>query len=237
MDKNSNAYTFIFAIIMVTLIAGLLAFTATSLKPLQEKNVKAEKMQKILSTIGVEVSRDEADASFSKYIKQQLSLKADGTVDAASDAFALSLKKEVKKDDAEQRFPLYVAEKDGKTFYVVPLYGAGLWDAIWGYVALDGDKNTIIGANFDHKGETPGLGAEITTDWFQAQFAGKTLLKDTNSGFTASNFVSVKAIKGGAKPGDAHGVDAISGGTITSDGVSDMVQERLARYLPYFKNN
>ncbi|MFC2127667.1 NADH:ubiquinone reductase (Na(+)-transporting) subunit C [Bacteroidota bacterium] len=236
MDKNSNAYTFIFAIIMVTLIAGLLAFTAESLKPLQEKNVKAEKMQKILSTIGVEVSRDEADASFSKYIKQQLALKADGSVDADVDAFALSLKKELKKGDA-QRFPLYVAQKEGKTFYVVPLYGAGLWDAIWGYVALDGDKNTIIGANFGHKGETPGLGAEITTDWFQAQFAGKSLLKDAAAGFEANNFVSVKVVKGGAKVGDAHGVDAISGGTITSDGVSIMLQERLARYLPYFKNN
>jgi len=236
MDKNSNAYTFIFAIIMVTIIAGVLAFTAETLKPLQEKNVKAEKMQKILSTIGVEVSRDEADVSFGKYIKQQLALKADGTVDADSDAFALSLKKEVKKGEA-QRFPLYVAEKDGKTFYVIPLYGAGLWDAIWGYVALDGDKNTIIGANFDHKGETPGLGAEITTDWFQAQFAGKSLLKDATAGFEGNNFVSVKVIKGGAKTGDDHGVDGISGGTITSDGVSDMLQERLARYLPYFKNN
>lgn len=238
MDKNSNAYTFIFAVIMVTVIAGVLAFTATSLKPLQEKNVKAEKMQNILGTIGVsDVSRDDAEVEFNKYIKQQLALKADGTVDPEANAFTLSLKKEIKKDDSEQRFPLYIAEKDGKTFYVVPLYGAGLWDAIWGYVALDGDKNTIIGANFGHKGETPGLGAEITTDWFQAQFAGKTLLKDAGAGFTADNFVSVKAIKGGAKTGDAHGVDAISGGTITSDGVSNMVQERLARYLPYFKNN
>ena len=147
------------------------------------------------------------------------------------------MKKEVKKQPVDQRFPLYVAEKGGKTFYVIPLYGAGLWDAIWGYIALDEDKNTIIGANFDHKAETPGLGAEITTDWFQAQFQGKTLLNDLNAGYVADNFVSVKAIKGGAKAGDAHGVDAISGGTITSDGVSDMVQERLARYLPYFKNN
>ena len=97
MDKNSNSYTFIFAIIMVTLIAGLLAFTATSLKPLQDKNVKAEKMQKILSTIGVEVSRDEAQASFDTYIKQQLALKDDGTVDTEVSAFNLSLKKELKK--------------------------------------------------------------------------------------------------------------------------------------------
>lgn len=238
MDKNSNAYTFIFAIIMVTVIAGVLAFTATSLKPLQEKNVKAEKMQNILGTIGVtDVSRDDAEVEYNKYIKQELALKADGTVDEDAVAFTLNLKKEVKKSDEDQRFPLYIAEKDGKTFYVVPLYGAGLWDAIWGYVALDGDKNTIIGANFGHKGETPGLGAEITTDWFQAQFAGKTLLKDANAGFTTDNFVSVKTVKGGAKTGDAHGVDAISGGTITSDGVSNMVQERLARYLPYFKNN
>ena len=137
----------------------------------------------------------------------------------------------------QQRFPLYVAEKEGKTFYVIPLYGAGLWDAIWGYVALDGDKNTIVGANFDHKGETPGLGAEITTDWFQAQFAGKSLLKDANADFSTSNFASVIVVKGGAKAGDVHGVDGISGGTITSDGVSDMLEERLARYLPYFKNN
>ncbi len=238
MDKNSNAYTFIFAIIMVTVIAGLLAFTATSLKPLQDKNVKAEKMQNILGTIGVtDVSRDNAEEEFNKYIKQQLALKADGTVDTEVNAFTLSLKKEVKKSTEDQRFPLYVAEKDGKTFYVVPLYGAGLWDAIWGYVALDSDKNTILGANFGHKGETPGLGAEITTDWFQAQFKGKTLLKDGATGFTADNFVSVKAIKGGAQSGDAHGVDAISGGTITSDGVSKMIEERLARYLPYFKNN
>lgn len=238
MDKNSNAYTFIFAIIMVTVIAGVLAFTATSLKPLQEKNVKAEKMQNILGTIGVNgVSRDDAEVEYNKYVKQQLALKVDGTIDTEVKAFDLSLKKEVKKDDNEQRFPLYIAEKDGKTFYVVPLYGAGLWDAIWGYVALGSDKNTIIGANFGHKGETPGLGAEITTDWFQAEFSGKTLLADASAGFTIDNFVSVKTVKGGAKTGDAHGVDGISGGTITSDGVSDMMYERLARYLPYFKNN
>ena len=231
MNKNSNAYTFIFAIIIVTIIAGALAFTATSLKPAQEANVKAEKMQKILSTIGVEVDRTEAEANFNKYITGQLSLKEDGTVDTGVSAFNIGLKNEVKKSVSEQRYPLYVAEKDGAKFYVVPLYGAGLWDAIWGYIALGADKNTIVGANFDHKGETPGLGAEITTGWFQAQFKGKTILDDAN------NFVSVTAVKGGAKTGDLHGVDAISGGTITSNGVSDMLSERLAHYLPYFKNN
>lgn len=232
MNKNSNAYTFIFAIIIVTIIAGVLAFTATSLKPLQDTNVKAEKMQNILGTIGVtDVSREEAEVEFNKYIKEQLALTNDGKVDEKTNAFKIGLKNEVKKDANNQRYPLYVAEKDGEKFYIVPLYGSGLWDAIWGYVALASDKNTIVGANFDHKGETPGLGAEITTDWFQAQFTGKKILDESN------NFVSVTAVKGGAKVGDDHGVDAISGGTITSDGVSKMIRERLSHYLPYFKNN
>jgi len=232
MNKNSNAYTFIFAIIIVTIIAGLLAFTATSLKPLQDTNVKAEKMQNILGTIGVTgVSREQAEVEFNKYIKEQLALTNDGKIDETTNAFKIGLKNEVKKSDENQRYPLYKAQKDGETYYIVPLYGAGLWDAIWGYVALASDKNTIVGANFDHKGETPGLGAEITTDWFQAQFTGKKIIDESN------NFVSVTAIKGGAKVGDDHGVDAVSGGTITSDGVSAMISERLSHYLPYFKNN
>lgn len=232
MNKNSNAYTFIFAIIIVTVIAGLLAFTATSLKPLQAANVEAEKMQNILSTIGVDVaSRDDAQENFNKYIKDQLSLTFEGEVDKETNAFTIGLKNEIKKQVKDQRYPLYIAEKEGKKYYIVPLYGAGLWDAIWGYIALDEDKNTIVGASYDHKGETPGLGAEINTAWFENQYQGKKILDNSNE------FVSVVAIKGGAKEGDEHGVDAISGGTITSNGVTAMIEERLSRYLPYFKKN
>ncbi|MGY5351900.1 NADH:ubiquinone reductase (Na(+)-transporting) subunit C [Wenyingzhuangia sp. IMCC45533] len=232
MKKNSNAYTFIFAIVIVTVIAGLLAFTATNLKPLQAANVEAEKMQNILSTIGVDVeSRDDAQDNFNKYIKEQLSLTSEGEIDKGTDAFTIGLKNEIKKPVKDQRFPLYIAEKEGKKYYIVPLHGAGLWDAIWGYIALDEDKNTIIGASYDHKGETPGLGAEINTEWFQDQYEGKKILDKSNE------FVSVVAIKGGAKEGDEHGVDAISGGTITSNGVTAMIEERLEHYLPYFKNN
>ena len=231
MDKNSNAYTFIFAIIMVVIIAAGLAFTATTLKPMQAKNVKNEKMQNILSTIGVDVARDDASDKFGEYIQSELALNNDGSVAEDIDAFSLDLKKELKKPSDEQHYPVYVAEKDGKKYYVIPLYGAGLWDAIWGYIALDNDRNTIVGASFDHKGETPGLGAEINQYWFEDQFIGKTIFDESN------NFVSVKAVKGGAPQGDMHGVDGISGGTITSDGVSDMISERLEHYLPYFKNN
>ena len=231
MDRNSNAYTFIFAIIMVVIVAAGLAFTATTLKPLQAENVRKEKMQNILSTIGIDVSRDEASAEFEEYVKEQLALKSDGSVNAEVEAFRVELGKELKKSPDEQSFPMYVAEKDGKNFYIIPLYGAGLWDAIWGYIALDDDKNTIVGASFDHKGETPGLGAEINQSWYEDQYIGKTIFNENG------DFVSVKAIKGGAPVGDKHDVDGISGGTITSDGVTNMVEERLKNYLPYLKNN
>ena len=231
MDRNSNLYTFIFAVILVVGVAAALAFTATTLKPLQAENVKKEKMQNILSTIGVNVSRDEAGVQFMDFVKEELALNSDGSVNENVDAFKIELMKETKRPKEEQAFPLYIAEKDGKKFYVIPLFGAGLWKEIWGYIALDDDKNTIVGASFDHAGETAGLGAEINQSWYEDQYIGKTIFDENN------NFVSVKAVKGGAKSGDMHGVDAISGGTITSDGVTDMVTERLENYLPYFKNN
>jgi len=230
MNRNSNAYTFIFAIILVVIVATLLAFVSESTKEKRANNVKLEKMQNILSTIGVDVSREEAGKVFKEYVKQELSLKEDGTVDTTIDAFKINLSHELKKPANQQRFPIYITEKEGKKFYVIPLHGAGLWDAIWGYMSLEEDKNTIVGASFDHAGETPGLGAEINQSWFEDQFKGEQIME-------GSKFVSVKVVKGGVPTSDLHGVDAISGGTITSDGVSDMIEERLERYLPYFKNN
>jgi len=230
MNRNSNAYTFLFAIILVVIVASLLAFVSESTKEKRAMNIKLEKMQNILSTIGVDVSREEAGKVFKDYVKQELSLKADGSIDANVNAFEINLKHETKKPVNEQRFPIYVTEKDGKKNYVIPLFGAGLWDSIWGYISLADDENTVIGASFDHKGETPGLGAEINQSWFEDQFKGEQIME-------GSKFVSVKVVKGGTPASDKHGVDGISGGTITSDGVSLMIEERLQRYLAYFKNN
>ena len=188
--------------------------------------------------MNIEVDKTVIDKAFNQYIKQQLSLKYDGTVDETVDAFTLDLKKELKKPIKEQRFPIYIAEKDGKKFYIIPLFGAGLWDSIWGYIALGEDKNTILGAKFDHKAETPGLGAEINENWFGEMFIGKKILKDSNLDFTAEgNFVSVAVVKGGTPDDNLHGVDGISGGTITCDAVSKMVHERMSNYLLYFQNN
>ena len=238
MNTNSNVYTFIFAIIMVIVVAGLLAFMATSLKPLQDENVRNEKMQNILSSLGIIESRANAGNVYHDFIKKELTLKSDGTIDEDPrvKAFDINLKNEIKKETSKQRFPLYIAEINGKTTYVIPLQGKGLWGAIWGYLAIDADENTIIGAVFDHAAETPGLGAEIRESWFEEQFVGKQFLKETGD-FSDTSFVSVRTVKGGAKADDLHGVDGISGGTITADKLSFMIEERLERYLPFFENN
>lgn len=227
MDTNKNSYTLIFSIILVVVVAALLSSVAISLKPYQQANVKQEKMQNILKTLKLKMSREEASKSFDQYIVSQPVLTAEGEMVNGAKAFDVELKKEMSKKEA-QTFPLFVAKLEGKTYYIIPLRGAGLWDAIWGYVSLEEDFNTIYGAVFDHKGETPGLGAEITQSFFTDQYQGKKLFDE------AGTFKSVKAIKGGAN-GDIHGVDAISGGTITSDGVSNMIEERLKHYLPYIK--
>lgn len=238
MDKNSNAYTFIFASVLVIVVAALLTYAATGLKPFQDDNIRNEKMKDILSTLNVVVEKDKIEKTFNLHIKEQLALKTDGTVDKNVNAFTINLKKELKKPINEQRYPLYIAEKDGKKFYIVPLFGAGLWDALWGYIAFQEDKNTIVGAVFDHKAETPGLGAEINQSFFEDLFIGKKILKDATQDFTAEgNYVSVKVVKGGVSDTDLHRVDAISGGTITSVAVSDMVQKGISNYLNYFQNN
>jgi Na+-transporting NADH:ubiquinone oxidoreductase subunit C len=232
MDRNSNAYTFLFAVIMVAVVASALAFAATSLQPAQAENVKQEKMQNILATVGIETSRDSAEVLFNKYIVNQVALASDGTVKSDVDAFTVDLKKELKMNVEEQSFPLYEADVDGSKYYIVPLRGKGLWDAIWGYVALKDDVNTIKGAVFDHKGETPGLGAEITQGWFKKRFDDEKIFDE------AGNFVGVSVAKGyqGGNNKDDNAVDAISGATITGDGVTDMISERLKNYLPYFKS-
>ncbi len=229
MDRNSNGYTFMFAAIMVAVVGALLALASTSLKDLQDENVKKEKMQNILASVGVVVEREQAPSQFTSVIKEQLALKIDGSVDESSKAFDIDLKNELSKKVEDQRFPLYVAEQDGKKFYIVPLRGAGLWDAIWGYVALEEDLNTIKGTVFDHKGETPGLGAEITQKWFQDRFVGEKIMNQSGE------IVGVEVAKGNTSQAkDDNKVDAISGSTITGNGVTNMIKERLSNYKNYF---
>lgn len=251
VDVNSNKYTFIFATVMVVVVATLLALASESLKPMQNENVANEKRQNILSSIGISVDASEAKAAYEKYLVEAVVLDANGAVkETEVNAFDIDVLKDYKAGlsniykanagDMEAmkaaltswgeggvNYPLFVLNKDGQDVYVVPVVGTGLWGPIWGYVTVASDGKTVVGAVFDHKSETPGLGAEIKEASFQKPFEGKTIF-DENGDFTG-----IKVIKGGAK-GDPHGVDAISGGTITSNGVTEMLVRTLKIYEPYF---
>jgi Na+-transporting NADH:ubiquinone oxidoreductase subunit C len=236
MDKNSSGFTFLFATIMVVVVAVLLAMASIGLAPYQEKNVRLEKMQNILASIRIKTKASKAEQAFKQYIREAVVLNNKGAVlKNEVSAFDIDLKKELDKTKTgkadKQLFPLFIFNKEGKTYYVIPVRGKGLWGPIWGYVALEGDMNTIYGVSFGHKGETPGLGAEIETEAFQRQFVGKKINDESGK------FVSVRVIKGGAAPEDLHGVDAISGGTITSNGVTEMLRRTLNNYLPYFSSS
>ncbi len=227
---NKNSYTFIFAIIMVIVVGSVLAFAATSLQPRQYENARQEKMQNILATVGIETDRAGAEALYKQHIVEEIVLDSEGEVREGVEAFDVDLAKELKREPLDQNFPLYLAEVDGDTYYILPLRGAGLWNAIFGYISLKDDVNTVKGVVFDHLGETPGLGAEITKEWFRERFTDEKIFDGSG------NLVGVSVVKGNPSTSkDDNRVDAISGATITTDGVSDMISERLNHYLPYFK--
>jgi len=234
MHKDSNKATFLFSSVMVIVIAIMLSVAAIALGPYQARNTRIEKMENILSSVGINSTSEDAEKNFSKYITSQVVLDSKGEpVNGGAAAFDIDLKKELDKaktgDQDKELFPLFVCKKEDKTFYIIPVRGKGLWGPIWGFIALEEDMNTVNGVSLGHKSETPGLGAEIETRRFQEKFQGKKILDDEG------NFVSVKVVKGSASSTNKHGVDAISGATITSDGVSEMLQRTLSNYIPYFK--
>lgn len=246
LDTNSNIYTILFSVIMVGVVAAGLAFTAVQLQPLQEENVRIEKMQNILQSVGKETTPETAQEVYDKMIVKQYAINKKGEIvlEGKDDAqkkkvFEISLKTQYRNiaDNKDLKLPVYQAKlEDGSIKTILPLRGKGLWGPIWGYIALEEDFNTIYGTVFDHKGETPGLGAEIKTDMFKDQFKGKTLFED-------GKLVSITAHKGGQGAAKAagnteHGVDAISGGTITSKGVEAMMKgDWLFAYTNFLKKH
>jgi len=230
--RSSNNYVLTFAVIITVVAAVLLAGAATLLKPMQDANRKKEKQENILSVVGKTGENDYKQ--FDQFITS-LVIDENGDVVEGVKAFDidLAMDKRIKSKDANHKlqYPLYVFEENGKKTYILQLAGVGLWGPIWGYLALDEDGNTIRQAVFDHKGETPGLGAEINTDAFESQFQNKLILNENNE------FVSVQVTKGAKAEGEMHQVDAISGGTITSNGVSNMLKEDIQFYLTYLNKS
>jgi Na+-transporting NADH:ubiquinone oxidoreductase subunit C len=231
MKQFSNRYIFIFSSIMVIAVATLLSLAATLLQPAQEKNLEVEKKKSMLESINIPADRDNAEELYARYIKESFVLNSKGEPVEGVDAFNVVINIEQKKPLDEQYLPVFKASPDnGESVIILPVEGKGLWGPVFGYVSLKSDMNTIYGVTFDHKGETPGLGAEINTTDFEGMFSGKQL-------FENGKFVSVMVLKGGAKPGDLHGVDAISGGTITSKGLEKMLLDCILKYNDYLLKN
>ncbi|WP_452221723.1 Na(+)-translocating NADH-quinone reductase subunit C [Lacinutrix salivirga] len=261
VNTDKNSYTILFAIAMVVVVGSLLAFTASSLKPKIKENERKEKQQNILYAMGINgnegsgditfISADKVADAFKTNVSEQIVLEVkDGKIlkemtrdefmnskdqGAGKEPYLIDIKKEqTKAKNGESRFlPLFKGTQDGKTVYVVPIRGKGLWDAIWGYVALDKDM-VVRGTFFDHAGETPGLGANIKQRYFMDDFYGERLLTE------AGVFKGITVAKGNNDPinerKDDHKVDAIAGSTITGDGVTAMIKKDIKLYLPYFTN-
>ncbi len=241
MKNFSNRYIYIYSIVLALVVAAVLALVAVGLKPYQQKNIEAEQMQQILASAGINVERADAEVNYNKYIVKEYTVNKQGEiideysnknkVKGTDRPFYVNVKAQYKqyKAGAQAKLPVYVCKKDnGEIVYIVPVRGAGLWGDIWGNVALKSDLNTIEGVTFDHESETPGLGSKIKDDpSFAASFKNKTI-------FDNNQFVGIE-IKKRAGTSDPHKVDALSGATLTSNGVASMLEDGLKFYLPYFK--
>jgi Na+-transporting NADH:ubiquinone oxidoreductase subunit C len=238
---DSNLYTMLFAVGMVIVVGTVLAFFASFLKTNIDENKRLEKQQNILYAMGINeneegtvafISTDKVAAEFSKYIVKQLVIEGD-KVTADSDAYLIDIKKEQTraKEGKTRKLPLFLGKKDGKIFYIVPIRGKGLWDAIWAYVAMD-ENMVVQGIFLDHKAETPGLGANIKQRFFMDDFIGENLLN------AANEFEGITVAKGNNDPKNLektdNEVDAIAGATITGDGVTAMIKSELSAYASYF---
>jgi len=235
IDKNSNSFTFGFAIVMVVVVGVALAFSYQILKPPYDENVRKEKMQYILAAVNEDVDRSEAPAKFQEMLKEQMAVDMNGKViQIEGDPFDLDIPQQYKEwkagaiKDEDVKFPLFLMEQEGEPYFVMPLIGTGLWGPVWGYVSVGEDHNTVFGSIFAHAKETPGLGSEIATTFFSEQFKGKTI-RDENG-----KYVSITVKKDAT--GDAHGVNGITGGTITSNSVDEMLKRCVEPYDKYFRS-
>ena len=230
IDKNSNSYTFGFAVLMVFVVGSLLALASQGLKARQEKNATDKKMMSILSAINIDATRENAQEMYNKYV---IDSKIISGKDISANAFDVDIKKEFKDKNisvSDRNYPLYICEKDGDKYYIIPVVGTGLWGPIWGFVSLESDFKTIYGATFDHKSETPGLGAEIKYASYSDQYSGETISD------TSGTFQPIIVVKDGSGSGLNSKVDGITGGTITSKGVEEMTTRTLEVYANYFKS-
>lgn len=224
MNTNSNSYTIVYASVLVVIVAFMLAFVSSSLREKQSKNVEFDTKKQVLAALNIRNIED-VENDYNKYVKSDMLMNSDGSLSENTETFATSYEKEAKE---RGHLHVFIADVNGETKYIFPVYGVGLWGSIWGYIALNDDKDTVYGTYFSHAGETPGLGAEIATTKFQDQFVGKKTVNGDEIGLSV--------VKHGKVENAEYQVDGISGGTITSNGVNQMLKDCLKNYMPFLTN-
>lgn len=230
MKTNSNSYTIVYAAVLVVIVAFLLAFVFQALRPAQEANVALDKQKQILYSLNIRGLQDQAAAAkYKEVVTTDEIIDANGNVvDKGSKGGTAAGFKLNSGDFKAGKLAVYVCNVDGQTKYVIPVYGMGLWGPISGYIALNDDKSTIYGAYFNHESETAGLGAEIKDNQkWQEQFQGKKLFKGADR-----NAIAISVLKK-RDSNDPNSVDAVTGATLTSNGVTDMLHDCLGQYIKF----
>lgn len=234
MNTNSNSYTIIYASVMVVIVAFLLAFVSSALKPTQDKNVEIDKKKQILAALNI---RDLQDAKaiedkYNEVILADMIINAKGdTLNAGAEKDQAGFKVE-NKEISTENLPIYICNVDGQTKYVVPMSGRGLWGGLWGYMAINDDCATVFGAYFSHESETAGLGSPIAEQKFQDQFKNMHIFADT-----ASTQVALTIVKKGQVKNPEYEVDGLTGATLTTKGAAAMVTDGLQQYIGFFNAN
>lgn len=230
MNRQSNIYTIIYSTVLVIVVGVVLSVVYQALRPTQLENIANDTRRQILASARIVPQPHETIAQlFDKYITDSYIVNYEGQkIDKNIKAFDVNVSLEYKKPASERLLPVFECQTDNGLKYIIPVYGAGLWGPIWGYVAFDSNGNTIYGAYFAHQGETPGLGAEIEKPAFSNQFDGKDIFT------TTGEFTSVAVVKTGKEPAGRAWVHAVSGGTITSQGVQKMLYDSLEPYTAFF---
>ena len=230
MNKQSNIYTTIYIVVLVLVVGTALASVSLALRDRQQSNADADKMRQIIAAAHTVPEKGRVVEDFNTYITAKTVYNDCGQAIEGADAFTVDVAKQVKLPADSRELPVFTCKTpEGAVKYILPCYGAGLWGPIWGYIAFDADGSTVYGAYFAHQGETPGLGAEIEKPAFCDQFEGKQLFKD-------DRFMPIAVVKAGQKPqGDEDYVDGVSGGTVTSKGVGDMLANSLSPYKSFLE--
>jgi Na+-transporting NADH:ubiquinone oxidoreductase subunit C len=234
LNKESNGFTIGFAVVLVVVVGAILASIAMGLKEKQTMNGVIKKKINILEAIKVASTRENAEQLYSDYIieEESIVLNRKGEVIEGKKAFDIDIRKEHRDktlSEDDKNYPLFVSKsKDGGKRFIIPVVGKGLWGPIWGYVALESDMRTIYGVTYDHQGETPGLGAEIKYESFTKLWLGEKVADES------LNFNSIEVVKDGTGSSQLK-VDGITGGTITSKGVEEMMNRTMEIYMNYFK--